>query len=128
MEWTAVNSAAAGTTDYNWDAGSPAITALCRKIGYLIEGARDEIRKLHFGDRAHAHQGSSDRCTDDGRLRYRRIDNTQLAEFLQHACRDFKSAAIYAHVFAQNEHALVRFHLFPDTLFDCFDIRCERHS
>ena len=118
-----MNAAAARPAHDDRDSRAPAVTALRGEVCDLIESAGNEICKLHLRDRAHAHQGRADGCADDRRFRNRRIDDAQLAELFQHSSRDFEGAAVDADIFAQDEHTIVLFHLFPDALTDRLDVR-----
>jgi hypothetical protein len=55
---------------------------LGRHLGDLIEGARNEIRKLHLDDRTQPHHGCTDRCADKSGLGQRGIENSPFAVLL----------------------------------------------
>ena len=54
----------------------------------LLDGRRDEIRKLDFRHRAETHHGSANRRGDDDAFGERRIEDAVLAEFIEQAIRD----------------------------------------
>ena len=84
----------------------------------VVPGAGDEVRELHLGDRAHAHQRGAGRAADDRRLRERRVDHAPGAELLLEAERDLEGAAVDADVLAEDEDALVAPHLLPEAVAD----------
>ena len=107
---------------------APAIPALGGEVGDLVEAAGDEVGELHLGDGPHAHQRRADRGADDAGLGDRRVHDALLAELFEHAVGDLECAAVDADVFAEDEHAFVALHLFPDSLADRFNVGGEGHG
>src|SRR4030095_1217998 len=110
MKRTAVHSTSTRSTDNDGDRGAPEVAAFGGEVGDLVKAAGNEIRKLHFCDGAHAHQGSTNRGADDAGLRNGRIHTAQLPELFEHAVGDFERAAVEADIFADDEDTLVTFH------------------
>src|SRR6516162_6606940 len=127
MERSPVNSSSAWSSNDDRDPGSPAIPAFSGEVRNLIECTRNEIRELHFRDRAHPHQCGADCRPNDSRFRYRCVDDAPFAEPLQHSCGYFESAAVNTYVFAQDEHTFILFHLLPNSLTNCFDVCGQSH-
>src|SRR5262249_22809841 len=50
------------------------------------------------------------------------------AKPLQHSRGYFESASINTDVFTEDEHPFVLFHLFPNSLANCFDVCGQRHE
>src|SRR5262245_17622981 len=107
MERTAVAAASArAANDYRY-ASAPTIAAFRCEIRDLIEGARDKVGKLHFCDRPHSHQCCADCGSDNSRFRNRRVHDARLAEFFEHALRDFECAAVDSDVLTQHKDTIV---------------------
>src|SRR5512132_4685016 len=68
----------------------------------LVPPARDEVRELHLGDGAHAHDRGARAAADDRRLRERRVDHAPGPELLLEAERDLDRAAVDAYVLADH--------------------------
>ena len=84
----------------------------------VVPRAGDEVRELHLGDRAHAHDRGAGAAADDRRLGERRVDHAPRAELLLEAERDLEGAAVDADVLADHEHALVAAHLLAEAVRD----------
>src|SRR6185503_20856493 len=97
-------------------AGAPALLGGHRH--QMVPRAGDEVRELHLGDRAHAHDGRARAATDDRRLRERCVDHAPRAELLLETERDLEGAAVDADVLADHEHTLVTAHLLAEAVRD----------
>src|SRR5262249_6401288 len=98
MERPAMNPTAAWAADNDRNSGSPAIPAFGGEIGDLIEGAGNEIRELHFCDRAHSHQCRADCGADDSGFRDRRVDDPPFAEAFEHSRSDLECSTVNPNV------------------------------
>src|SRR5439155_4379267 len=93
----------------------------------MVPGAGDEVRELHLGHRAHAHDRGAGAAADDRRLRERRVDHAPRAELLLEAERHLEGAAVDADVLADHEHALVAAHLLAEAVRDRLEIGLLGH-
>src|SRR4051794_25241865 len=118
MEGAAREAAAGRQPDDDRDRRAGAVALLRRDRDEVIPGAGDEVRELHLGDGAHAHDRGAGAAADDRRLRERRVDHAPRAELLLEAERDLEGAAVDADVLADHEHALVAAHLLAEAVRD----------
>src|SRR5205823_3089110 len=88
----------------------------------LVPRARDEVRELHLGDWAQAHDRGAGAAADDGGLGERRVDDAPGAKLLLEAERDLEGAAVDADVFADQEDPLVTSHLGAQPVGNCLQI------
>src|ERR1700687_3600733 len=121
MKWSAVHTAAGWPAHHDGRRRSPKIMSLGDIIGELIETAGDEVDELHFRDGPQAEITHAASRANDGALAYGRIDNALPAETLEQSFAGFEGAAIHAHVFSQEDHGGIAFHLFEHGLFDGFE-------
>src|SRR5262245_9092694 len=128
MERPAMYDTATGTPNDDRNASSPAIAALRREIRDLVESAGNEIRKLHFSHRAHTHQSSADRGSNNAGLRDRSIDDAPLAKSFKHPGSDFECASVDADILAKDKYTFVLLHFFPNALANRFYVRGEAHA
>ena len=128
MERAAVDVAAGRSADDHGYRLAPAVAALGREVGDLVEAAGHEVCELHFEDWAQSIDGGSGASAHDARLSEGGVHHTQLAEAFQHALGDLERTAVSRHVLAHHEDRVIAFHLLPDALADCFDIGCFCHG
>src|ERR1700732_1862485 len=116
MERPAVHSAARWSTNHNGGRRVPKIMPLGHEIGQLVEAASDEIYKLHLGDWPQSEITHAASRADNGALTDRRIDDPLPAKTLQQALAGLERSAVHAHIFAEQHHRRVAFHLFKHGL------------
>src|SRR5271170_2766818 len=121
MEWAAVNAAARGTPDDDGRGSSPEVMTFGDEIRELIKTAGDEIDELHFGDGAQAEIAHPTGRADDGAFTDGSIDDAFPAEFLEKTFAGFKSSAVDADVFANENHGGVGGHFFKHGLANGFE-------
>src|SRR5450755_4695328 len=97
-------------------------------VSNLVKRATDEIHELKFGDRAQSSKRRAESGPDNGRLIYRRVNDSFASETVYEAVRDLKRAAVNCNVFAKTKYRGVTLHLFPDSLSNCFELSELRHA
>ena len=121
----AADAAAARRANDNRNRRAPAVPKPQRRrlIDDLVEGAGDEIGKLHLGNGPVAAHRRADADADDGRLGNRRVDDARLAELLEQPLGHAEGAAVRADVLAEHEHLRVAPHFLGERFADGFQIR-----
>ena len=101
---------------------SGAVALLRRDGDEVIPRAGDEVRELHLGDGAHAHDRRAGARADDRRLGQRRVHHAPVPELLLKAERHLERAAVDADVLADHEDALVAPHLGAQPVGDRLEV------
>ena len=122
MERSAMQPASERPADDHRHVGPAAVSEFREHVHNLVEGAGNEVGKLHLHDRSKPHQRGTGRPTYDRRFAYGGIDHPVFAELLEEPLRDLERPAIVPDVLSHQEHALVTLHLFPERLPDRFNI------
>src|SRR5678815_4956309 len=112
MKRSTVNAAATWSADHDGHSSAPAIAALGSEVRDLIERAGDEVCKLHFRNRTHAHQCSANGSADNCRFRNGCIDDARFSELFEETSRHFERTAVNADIFSKDEDVIVSFHFF----------------
>src|SRR5450631_3394183 len=119
MEWATLGASAGWAANDDRDGHPHAPVHLRCHVDNLVKTAGNEINKLHFGDRAHPHQGCTHGGPNDRRLSHRRIDHTVRTEFFYQTSADLESSTVRTNIFAQQEDRLITTHLFANGLTNC---------
>ena len=113
VEQTAADTTARRPADDERNAGVSAVA-----IGHgggliddLVEAAGNEVHKLHFCDRPHAHQSCADGVADDCAFTDRRVTDALITKLVVEAVGYLEGTAVSADIFTENKDGIVLFHL-----------------
>src|SRR5579884_3944613 len=128
MEWPAVHACAGGPADHQRYSRAPAVVDFGGHVHNLVEPAGDEIHELHLRHRTHTHQCRAHGSPHDGGFANGGVDDSFLAEPLQHSGGHFERAAVSADVLAEKKNRWISLHLLPDALANRFKICQQWHG
>ncbi len=104
------------------------VMELAGDVNDLVEGAGDEIRKLHLADRSHSDDRGPDGPANDRFLADRRVDHPVGAELRQESVGDLERTAVDADVLAEQDDALILTHRNTQGVGYRFEIAQLRHQ
>src|SRR5258708_7467473 len=123
-----ISAAGCAHHDRHRRAAAVAIPQCSRPVDDLIESTRNEIGKLHFGDRPVAAQRGADTDADDGGFRDRRVDHAHLAELIVKPLRRAECATVSADVFTEDEYLRIAAHFFGERLTNRLEVGNFTHT
>src|SRR6266403_140025 len=126
-----MDSAARRPANHHRCGSVPQIMSLGHEICNLVERANNKIDELHLHDRPQAEIAHAAGRADDGAFADRRVHHALPAEPRQQALAGLERPAVHAHVFAEQDHCRIAFHLLEHRLPDGFekrDLRTARGS
>ena len=119
---------AAAEDDGNGELAAAHVAHVGGVVHDLVDRHQAEAERHEFDDRPQAGHGRADADAGKSFLGNRRVDDSPIAEPLEHALADLVGAVVFRDFLTHQEDVLVALHLFAHRLIQRFAERKHRHG